>query len=169
MKKDIILGCLVVMLLSSCGIRKVQTNKSTTKTDSVAVSTTKTDSVAVNTATKQSEYIQTEHLVDTSKTIAQNQTVIEFFNPDGKLIKRITSNTKKQKNKAKFNFKVEKQKVLAQNSSVTKTQKQTTDSVALKKTTQTKTKQSTAKRPNFLVFGFLIAAIAIMVILYNKK
>lgn len=155
--KDIILGCLVLTILSSCGVRKVAINKSITEIKETAVQTLKQS----DTATVISK--QVDNIIDTSKIINENKTVIELFNDSGKLVQRVTSYSKEQKHNyiAKYIAKTDSTFLSAHS------ELKDSSVVSIKKID--KVKQSEAYRPNFLIFGLLLVVVGISLYYFTRK
>lgn len=158
--KDIILGILLLAVLSACGVRKVQTNKSTTETKETSVQATKIDSTATNVVKKEVEEKQTDHFVDTTKKIIENKTVIEFFDTAGNLTKRITSNTNKQVKNFLLQQKSTNKRINVVDSSYLNVKSDLKDSSVVSVKKVEKVKQSEAYRPNFLYFGLFLILLA---------
>lgn len=150
------IAIILLAILSGCGVRKVQTNKSITEIKETSVHAVKTDSTAVNVVKQEVKEKETEHFVDTTKKISENKTVIEFFGADGKLTKRITSSTNKQIKTSLFSQKsINKQKTVVDSSYFT-AHSEIKDSTVVDTKKVEKVKQSEAKRPNFLIFGIVL-------------
>ena len=167
--KDIILGFLVLTILSGCGVRKVQTNKSTTEIKETSVQAIKIDSTATNVVKKDVEEKQTEHFVDTTKKITENKTVIEFFNEDGKLTKRITSNTNKQVQNYLSQQKSTNKKINVVDSSYLNVLKDLKDSSVVSVKKVEKVKHIEAKRYNMLMFGIVLCLGVAMYLYVQRK
>jgi hypothetical protein len=156
MNKDIILGLFLLTILSACNIRKVQTNKSTTEVKETSVQATQIDSTATKVVKKDIEENKTDHFVDTTKKVIENKTVIEFFNEDGKLTKRITSNTNKQSQNYLLLQKSTNKKINVVDSSYLNVLKASKDSVNVSVKKAEKVKHIEAKRYNMLMFGIVL-------------
>jgi hypothetical protein len=167
--KDIILGFLVLTILSGCGVRKVQTNKSTTEIKETSVQAIKIDSTATNVVKKDVEEKQTEHFVDTTKKITENKTVIEFFNEDGKLTKRITSNTNKQTKNYLYSQKSTNKKINLVDSSYLNVKSELKDSSVVSVKKVEKVKHIEAKRYNMLLFGIVLCVGVAMYLYVQRK
>ena len=159
--KNLILALLFLTILSGCGVRKVQTNKSTTEIKETSLQAIKIDSTATN-VVKVDESIKE---VDTSKTTELEKVVIEYFNADGSLSQRVTtSNTKLIQNaiyKAKTFTKVDSVKL-----SVLKDLKDSSV-VSVKKVE--KVKHIEAKRYNMLLFGIVLCVGVAMYLYVQRK
>jgi hypothetical protein len=156
MNKDIILGLFLLTILSACNVRKVQTNKSTTEIKETSVQVSKIDSTATNVVKKDIEEKKTDRLLDTGKTITDNKTVIEFFNEDGKLTKRITSNTNKQSQNYLLSQKSTNKKINVVDSSYLNVTSASKDSSVVSVKKVEKVKHIEAKRYNMLMFGIVL-------------
>jgi hypothetical protein len=167
--KDIILGFLVLTILSGCGVRKVQTNKSTTEIKETSVQAIKIDSTATNVVKKDFEEKQTEHFVDTTKKVVENITVIEFFSEDGKLTKRITSNTNKQVQNYLSQQKSTNKKINVVDSSYLNVLKDLKDSSVVSVKKVEKVKHIEAKRYNMLMFGIVLCLGVAMYLYVQRK
>jgi hypothetical protein len=167
--RDIILGLFFLTILSGCGVRKVQTNKSTTEIKETSVEATKIDSTATKVFKKDIEEKKTDRLLDTGKTITDNKTVIEFFSEDGKLTKRITSNTNKQVQNYLLSQKSTNKKINVVDSSYLNVLSASKDSVNVSVKKVEKVKHVEAKRPNFLIFGVLLCAIVLVYLYIRRK
>jgi hypothetical protein len=167
--KDIILGLFFLTILSACNVRKVQTNKSITEVKETSVQATKIDSTATNVVKKDIEEKKTDHLLDTGKTITDNKTVIEFFSEDGKLTKRITSNTNKQIKNYLLSQKSANKKINLVDSSYLNVLSASKDSSVVSVKKVEKVKHVEAKRPNFLIFGALLCAIVLVYLYIRRK
>ena len=167
--KDIILGLFFLTILSGCGVRKVQTNKSTTEIKETSVQAIKIDSTATNVVKKDVEEKQTEHFVDTTKKITENKTVIEFFNEDGKLTKRITSNTNKQVQNYLSQQKSTNKKINVVDSSYLNVLKDLKDSSVVSVKKVEKVKHIEAKRYNMLMFGIVLCLGVAMYLYVQRK
>jgi hypothetical protein len=168
MNKDIILGLFLLTILSACNVRKVQTNKSTTEVKETSVQAAKIDSTATNVVKKDIEEKKTDRLLDTGKTITDNKTVIEFFNPDGKLTKRITSNTNKQIKNYLLSQKSANKKINVIDSAYLNVLSASKDSLVVDIKKAEKVKQSEAKRYNMLIFG-IVLCIGVAMYLFIKR
>jgi hypothetical protein len=164
-----ILGLLLLAILSACGVRKVQTNKSTTEIKETSVETIKIDSTATKVVKKDVEEKKTDHLLDTGKKVIENKTVIEFFSEDGKLTKRITSNTNKQVQNYLLQQKSTNKKKNVVDSSYLNVLSASKDSSVVSVKKVEKVKQSEAKRPSFLIFGALLCAIVLLYLYFKRK
>jgi hypothetical protein len=169
MNKDIILGLFLLTILSACNVRKVQTNKSITEIKETSVEATKIDSTATNVVKKDIEEKQTEHFVDTTKKIIENKTVIEFFNEDGKLTKRITSNTNKQAQNYLLSQKSTNKKINVVDSSYLNILKASKDSLVVDIKKVEKVKHIEAKRYNMLMFGIVLCVGVAMYLFIKRK
>jgi DNA-directed RNA polymerase beta' subunit len=169
MNKDIILGLFLLTILSACNVRKVQTNKSTTEVKETSVEATKIDSTATKVFKKDIEEKKTDHLLDTGKKVVENKTVIEFFNPEGKLTKRITSNTNKQVQNYLLSQKSTDKKINVVDSSYLNILKASKDSVNVSVKKVEKVKQSEAKRYNMLIFGIVLCVGVAMYLFIKRK
>jgi DNA-directed RNA polymerase beta' subunit len=169
MNKDIILGLFLLTILSGCGVRKVQTNKSTTEIKETSVQAAKIDSTATNVVKKDIEEKKTDRLLDTGKTITDNKTVIEFFNPEGKLTKRITSNTNKQVQNYLLSQKSTNKKINVVDSSYLNVLSASKDSVNVSVKKVEKVKQTEAKRYNMLIFGIVLCVGVAMYLFIKRK
>jgi hypothetical protein len=167
--KDIILGFLVLTILSGCGVRKVQTNKSTTEIKETSVQAIKIDSTATSVVKKEVEEKQTDHFVDTTKKVIENKTVIEFFNEDGKLTKRITSNTNKQVQNYLSQQKSTNKKINVVDSSYLNVLKDLKDSSVVSVKKVEKVKHIEAKRYNMLMFGIVLCVGVAMYLYVQRK
>jgi hypothetical protein len=167
--KDIILGFLVLTILSGCGVRKVQTNKSTTEIKETSVQAAKIDSTATNVVKKDFEEKQTEHFVDTTKKVVENITVIEFFSEDGKLTKRITSNTNKQVQNYLSQQKSTNKKIKVVDSSYLNVKSELKDSSVVDIKKVEKVKHIEAKRYNMLMFGIVLCLGVAMYLYVQRK
>jgi hypothetical protein len=167
--RDIILGLFLLTILSACNVRKVQTNKSTTDIKKTSVQVSKIDSTATKVVKKDIEENKTDRLLDTGKTITDNKTVIEFFSEDGKLTKRITSNTNKQFQNYLLLQKSTNKKINVVDSSYLNILKASKDSVNVSVKKVEKVKHVEAKRPNFLIFGVLLCAIVLVYLYIRRK
>jgi hypothetical protein len=167
--KDIILGLFLLTILSACNVRKVQTNKSTTEVKETSVEAAKIDSTATNVFKKDIEENKTDHLLDTGKKVIENKTVIEFFNPDGKLTKRITSNTNKQIKNYLSQQKSTDKKINVVDSSYLNVLSASKDSSVVSVKKVEKVKQSEAKRYNMLLFGVVLCVGVAMYLYVQRK
>jgi hypothetical protein len=167
--KDIILGLFLLTILSACGVRKVQTNKSTTEVKETSVEAIKIDSTATNVVKKDIEEKKTDHLLDTGKKVIENKTVIEFFNPDGKLTKRITSNTNKQVQNYLSQQKSTNKKINLVDSAYLNVLKASKESSVVSVKKAEKVKQSEAKRYNMLIFGIVLCVGVAMYLFIKRK
>jgi hypothetical protein len=168
MNKDIILGLFLLTILSGCGVRKVQTNKSTTEVKETSVEAAKIDSTATNVVNKDIEEKKTNHFVDTTKKIIENKTVIEFFSEDGKLTKRITSNTNKQAQNYLYLQKSTNKKINVVDSSYLNVLSASKDSVNVSVKKVEKVKHIEAKRYNMLIFG-IVLCVGVAMYLYIRR
>jgi hypothetical protein len=169
MNKDIILGLFALTILSACNVRKVQTNKSTTDIKETSVEAIKIDSTATNVVKKEAEEKQTDHFVDTTKKVIENKTVIEFFSEDGKLTKRITSNTNKQIKNYLLQQKSTNKKINVVDSSYLNVLKASKDSVNVSVKKAEKVKHIEAKRYNMLMFGIVLCVGVAMYLYFQRK
>ena len=169
MNKDIILGLFLLTILSACGVRKVQTNKSITEIKETSVQATKIDSTATKVFKKDIEEKKTDRLLDTGKTITDNKTVIEFFNPEGKLTKRITSNTNKQVQNYLLSQKSTNKKINVVDSSYLNVLKDLKDSSVVSVKKVEKFKHTEAKRYNMLLFGIVLCVGVAMYLFIKRK
>jgi hypothetical protein len=167
--KDIILGLFLLTILSACNVRKVQTNKSTTEIKETSVEAIKIDSTATNVVKKDIEEKKTDRLLDTGKTITDNKTVIEFFSEDGKLTKRITSNTNKQVQNYLLSQKSTNKKINVVDSSYLNVLKASKDSVNVSVKKVEKVKHIEAKRYNMLMFGIVLCVGVAMYLYIQRK
>ena len=167
--KDIILGLFFLTILSGCGVRKVQTNKSTTEVKETSVEAIKIDSTATNVVKKDIEEKKTDHLLDTSKKVVENITVIEFFSEDGKLTKRITSNTNKQTKNHLYLQKSTNKKINVVDSSYLNVLKDLKDSSVVDIKKVEKVKHIEAKRYNMLMFGIVLCVGVAMYLYVQRK
>jgi hypothetical protein len=167
--KDIILGLFLLTILSACNVRKVQTNKSTTEVKETSVEAIKIDSTATKVVKKEVEEKKTDRLLDTGKTITDNKTVIEFFNEDGKLTKRITSNTNKQSQNYLLSQKSTNKKINVVDSSYFNILKASKDSVNVSVKKVEKVKHIEAKRYNMLLFGIVLCVGVAMYLYFQRK
>jgi hypothetical protein len=167
--RDIILGLFFLTILSGCGVRKVQTNKSTTEIKETSVQAIKIDSTATNVVKKDVEEKQTEHFVDTTKKVIENKTVIEFFNEDGKLTKRITSNTNKQVQNYLSQQKSTNKKINVVDSSYLNVTSASKDSSVVNIKKVEKVKHIEAKRYNMLMFGIVLCVGVAMYLYVQRK
>lgn len=167
--KNRFLGLLLLAILSGCGVRKVQTNKSTTQVKETIVQATKIDSTATSVVKKEVEEKQTEHFVDTTKKIIENKTVIEFFDTAGKLTKRITSNTNKQVKNFLLSQKSINKKTNVIDSSYLNVKSELKDSSVVSVKKVEKVKQSEAKRYNMLLFGIVLCVGVAMYLYVQRK
>jgi hypothetical protein len=167
--KDIILGLFFLTILSGCGVRKVQTNKSTTEIKETSVQAIKIDSTATNVVKKEVEEKQTDHFVDTTKKVIENKTVIEFFNEDGKLTKRITSNTNKQTKNYLYSQKSTNKKINLVDSSYLNVTSASKDSSVVNIKKVEKVKHIEAKRYNMLMFGIVLCVGVAMYLYVQRK
>jgi hypothetical protein len=156
MNKDIILGLFLLTILSACNVRKVQTNKSTTDIKETSVQVRKIDSTDTKVVKKDIEEKQTNHFVDTTKKVIENKTVIEFFSEDGKLTKRITSNTNKQVQNYLLSQKSKNKKINVVDSSYLNVLSVSKDSSVVDIKKVEKVKHIEAKRYNMLMFGIVL-------------
>jgi len=154
--KDIILGLFLLTILSACNVRKVQTNKSTTDIKETSVQVRKIDSTDTKVVKKDIEEKQTNHFVDTTKKVIENKTVIEFFSEDGKLTKRITSNTNKQVQNYLSQQKSKNKKINVVDSSYLNVLSVSKDSSVVDIKKVEKVKHIEAKRYNMLMFGIVL-------------
>ena len=148
---------IIMLLVSSCGIRKVATTKTTTETKTEAVSQAVTDTQKIEVAK------QIDQISDTSKIVAENKTIVEFFTDSGKVYKRITSFTKKQKHNYILTNKV---KI---DSTFQTTHSELKDSTVVTQKTTTKNKVTEAKRFPIGIAIALVALCALMVWIYTRK
>jgi hypothetical protein len=169
MNKDIILGLFALTILSACNVRKVQTNKSTTEVKETSLEATQIDSTATNVVKKDIEENKTDRLLDTGKTITDNKTVIEFFSEDGKLTKRITSNTNKQIKNYLLSQKSTNKKIKVVDSSYLNILKASKDSVNVSVKKVEKVKHIEAKRYNMLMFGIVLCVGVAMYLFIKRK
>ena len=169
MNKDIILGLFLLTILSGCNIRKVQTNKSTTEVKETSVQATKIDSTATKVFKKDIEEKKTDRLLDTGKTITDNKTVIEFFNEDGKLTKRITSNTNKQVKNYLLSQKSTNKKINVVDSAYLNVLSASKDSSVVSVKKVEKVKHIEAKRYNMLMFGIVLCVGVAMYLFIKRK
>jgi hypothetical protein len=167
--RDIILGLFLLAILSGCGARKVQTNKSTTEVKETSVEAAKIDSTATNVVKKDIEENKTDHLLDTGKKVIENKTVIEFFSEDGKLTKRITSNTNKQIKNYLSQQKSANKKINVVDSSYLNVTSASKDSSVVDIKKVEKVKQSEAKRYNMLIFGIVLCVGVAMYLFIKRK
>ena len=167
--KDIILGLFLLTILSACNVRKVQTNKSTTEVKETSVEATKIDSTATNVVKKDIEEKKTDRLLDTGKTITDNKTVIEFFSEDGKLTKRITSNTNKQVQNYLLSQKSTNKKINVIDSAYLNVLSASKDSSAVSVNKVEKVKHTEAKRYNMLMFGIVLCVGVAMYLFIKRK
>jgi hypothetical protein len=167
--KNIILALFFLTILSGCGVRKVQTNKSTTEIKETSVEAIKIDSTTTNVVKKEVEEKQTEHFVDTTKKVIENKTVIEFFNEDGKLTKRITSNTNKQVQNYLSQQKSTNKKINVVDSSYLNVLKDLKDSSVVSVKKVEKVKHIEAKRYNMLMFGIVLCVGVAMYLYVQRK
>ena len=168
MNKDIILGLFLLTILSACNVRKVQTNKSTTEIKETSVEAAKIDSTATNVVKKDVEEKQTDHFVDTTKKIIENKIVIEFFSEDGKLTKRITSNTNKQVQNYLYLQKSTNKKINVVDSSYLNVKSELKDSSVVNVKKVEKVKHIEAKRYNMLMFG-IVLCVGVAMYLYIRR
>jgi hypothetical protein len=167
--KNLILALFFLTILSGCGVRKVQTNKSTTEIKETSVQAIKIDSTATSVVKKEVEEKQTEHFVDTSKKVVENITVIEFFSEDGKLTKRITSNTNKQVQNYLSQQKSTNKKINVVDSSYLNVLKDLKDSSVVSVKKVEKVKHIEAKRYNMLMFGIVLCVGVAMYLYIQRK
>jgi hypothetical protein len=167
--KNLILALFFLTILSGCGVRKVQTNKSTTEIKETSVQAIKIDSTATNVVKKDVEEKQTEHFVDTTKKITENKTVIEFFNEDGKLTKRITSNTNKQVKNYLLSQKSTNKKINVVDSAYLNVLSASKDSSVVSVKKVEKFKHIEAKRYNMLMFGIVLCVGVAMYLYVQRK
>jgi hypothetical protein len=163
------LALFFLTILSGCGVRKVQTNKSTTEIKETSVQAIKIDSTATNVVKKDVEEKQTEHFVDTTKKVVENITVIEFFSEDGKLTKRITSNTNKQVQNYLSQQKSTNKKINVVDSSYLNVLKDLKDSSVVSVKKVEKVKHIEAKRYNMLMFGIVLCVGVAMYLYIQRK
>jgi hypothetical protein len=167
--KNLILALFFLTILSGCGVRKVQTNKSTTEIKETSVQAIKIDSTATNVVKKDVEEKQTDNIVDTTKKVIENKTVIEFFNEDGKLTKRITSNTNKQVQNYLYSQKSTNKKINVVDSSYLNVLKDLKDSSVVSVKKVEKVKHIEAKRYNMLMFGIVLCVGVAMYLYVQRK
>jgi uncharacterized protein YcfL len=167
--KNLILALFFLTILSGCGVRKVQTNKSTTEVKETSVEAIKIDSTATNVVKKDIEEKKTDHLLDTSKKVVENITVIEFFSEDGKLTKRITSNTNKQTKNHLYLQKSTNKKIKVVDSSYLNVLKDLKDSSVVDIKKVEKVKHIEAKRYNMLMFGIVLCVGVAMYLYVQRK
>ena len=153
MKKYLII---LFAILSSCGVRKVQNNKTFTEVKETSVQTLKTDSTSIKVNKTDIEEKKVENNVDTSKISEENKTVVEFFSEDGKLIKRITSNKKKSKQNYISVIKEKKSKSSTIDSLFLTMHSELKDSSVLDIKKVEKIKETTSYKPNFAIFGLML-------------
>lgn len=150
------LAIILLAVLSACSTRKVTTNKTITESKETAVQVAKIDSTTVNVVKKEVEAKEANRLIDTGKMVAENKTVIEFFSTDGKLTKRITSNSKKAKSNYIAVTKTKEVKSKETDSTFLTLHSELKDSTVVEVKKVEKVKQSEAKRANFLMFGIVL-------------
>ena len=167
--KDIILALFFLTILSGCGVRKVQTNKSTTEIKETSVEAIKIDSTATNVVKKDVEEKQTEHFLDTGKKVIENKTVIEFFDTAGKLTKRITSNTNKQVQNYLLQQKSTDKKINVVDSAYLNVTSASKDSSVVSVKKVEKVKHIEAKRYNMLMFGIVLCVGVAMYLYVQRK
>lgn len=138
MKRYIIL----LLLLSSCGVRKVALNKAVTEIKSTKVTQSTIDSTKVAVTQENKE----EFLKDESITI-------EYFSETGMLTKRISKNTKIQNNKQSIKDSL-KLSVL----------KQSKDSVVVNIKKTEKVKHTQAFKANFFIIGLVLVLLGLYLI-----
>jgi hypothetical protein len=117
---------------------------------------------------KDIEENKTDRLLDTGKTITDNKTVIEFFSEDGKLTKRITSNTNKQVQNYLSQQKSTNKKINVVDSSYLNVLSASKDSVNVSVKKVEKVKHIEAKRYNMLMFG-IVLCVGVAMYLYIRR
>jgi len=138
-----------LLILTACGTRKVSTDKSIEQTKIV-------QQIEANEATStQSNSVSVIASLDTSKVVSENKTIIEVFNSDGSLAKRITSFSKT----IESNY---KRIDLVKKDSIASTQIKTSKEVLQSDSKVTKkTKETSAQRLGFAWFGLALILVVV--------
>jgi hypothetical protein len=170
--KKIVSGLLPVVLfvaiLSSCGTRKVIAERSVIDAKETSIVEEKTE-VFEQQESKQETFVeQKQELIDTGKVVEENTTVVEIFNPEGQLTKRITSHHKKSNNKAKRMTKTVEQNLKRIDTSDFRLKGTLKDSTISTIKQVVKNKETSSTKTSIMMFVLFFVCVGIFY-LYNKR
>jgi hypothetical protein len=159
---------LFVAFISSCGTRNVIAERSVIDAKETSIVEEKTE-VLEQQESKQETYVeQKQEVIDTGKVVEENITVVEIFNPEGQLTKRITSHHKNSNNKAKRMTKTVEQNLKRIDTSDFRLKGTLKDSTISTIKQVVKNKETSSTKTSIMMFVLFFLCVGIFY-LYNKR